>query len=474
MAQRTFRGTGWIAAAGGLVLAAGALAGISGVVAHATPTGPQVVRVHLTYGCRFPAGLRQASVTVSGAFPAAGVVGQPVQPTGLHVALALPHAVVTDLNRLGAARVTGSDLLTATVAESTNATTARWPGTVPRPVRLPTTGNLRLLTSGPIPSFSVKTPGSVTLTASRLSLTFAPQKASGTATNLATLQAACALKPGQNAMLATIPIATAGPSPTATAAPRRASAAPHGGKVPQGCNSIRIKAPQIACGYVTGYANVNKLKGAALLQPPAPQKPGLASIAINVRIKSIPGAVLFFNIGRLYYRGLKELPPVQTTFLGFGFVPITATLEVAELEPISIVVKLYRTVLVKVTATTKVSFRVFNATVNGVPWNNLGTHCQTKTPIELKLVGRGNTSNGGSGFWDLQKGGTLGGTVTVPPFVHCGVGEDLNPLLTASISGPRNFDLMTQGPLCFSRPFVASTCPPKVPKPRRHLDVGKP
>lgn len=473
--QRMFRGAGWPAAATGLILTAGAFAGASGVVADAAPTGPQAVHVQLAYGCRFPSGLRQAGVTVSGTFPATAVVGQPIQPTGLRVAVGLPHPAVSDLTGLGAATVTGSDLLTASVTHSANAATARWPGQLPRSVPLPATGSLQLTASGPVPPLTVSSPGTVTLTASGLSLALTPRKAGGAPTSPATLRVACTLSPGQNAKLAAIPVTSASPSPAASGTPPTRApspAAPAGrGKIPKGCGAIRIKSPQIACAYITGYANVTKLNGAALLQPSKPQKPGLVNIAENVSIKNVKGGVILNNIGQLYHRGHEELPPVQTTFLGFGFVPITATLEVTELKPIKITVFLHKVVLVKVTASTEVSFRLSNATVNGVPWKNLGSHCQTKTPVKLNLIGSGNTSTQ-RGFWNLQKGGTLGGMVTIPPFTACGVGENLDPLFTASISGPRNFDLMTQGSLCFIRPFFPDTCPPLVPKPERHLITG--
>jgi hypothetical protein len=197
-------------------------------------------------------------------------------------------------------------------------------------------------------------------------------------------------------------------------------------------------------------------------------------VAENVRTKIHGGVVKLFNIAKLYYLGREQLPPVQTTFLGFGFTPITATLQVIELKPISIVVKLYKVTLVKITATAEVSLHISSASVNGVPWPTLGTNCQTATPVTLKVVGEGNTADGGTGFFNLAAGGTLGGMITVPPFAHCGVGENLDPLFTASISGPKNFDLMTQGPLCLFKPFFANTCPPKVPPPKRHWDKGCP
>jgi hypothetical protein len=61
--------------------------------------------------------------------------------------------------------------------------------------------------------------------------------------------------------------------------------------------------------------------------------------------------------------------------------------------------------------------------------------------MTVKLTGR-------SPDYTVNTGGPLTGTTTIPPFSGCGVGEDLDPLLNASISGPDNFMKLTQGVPC--------------------------
>jgi hypothetical protein len=66
------------------------------------------------------------------------------------------------------------------------------------------------------------------------------------------------------------------------------------------------------------------------------------------------------------------------------------------------------------------------------------------------------------------------GTIDIPSFTGCGVGEDLNPIFTASISGPHNASLLTQGPVCFilgGGICNAKTGLPSVPTPL-HSVVG--
>jgi hypothetical protein len=483
MTQRMLSRLGWTAGASGLVLTAAALAGASGVVANAALAGPQAMSVHLAFSCRSQPGTWPVGVTVAATFPSAVGLAKPIRPTGLRTTVTLPSSAVTDLVKLGAAQVTGSDVLTAGVTYAAHRLSTPWAGRLAKPVPIPGAGRLLFQATGPVQPVATTSPGTVTFTVADLALVLTPRKADGSPASSAPLNVACTLNRGQDGRLATVPVSDASPQQGVSPPPSSATTPPPAGratlpashdafgKPPPGCGAIKIKSPQTACGYITGYANVNKLNGAALLQPPSPQKPGLVNIAESVSIKHVPGGVILNNIGQLYYRGHEELPPVQTTFLGFGFVPITATLHVIELKPIKIAVFLHNIVQVKVTTSTEVSFRISNVTVNGVPWKSVGSNCRTKTPIHLKLIGTGNASTQ-RGFWNLLLGGTLGGMVTVPPFAGCGVGENLDPLFTASISGPRNFDLMTQGPLCIVRPLIPATCPPSVPKPSRRLIGG--
>jgi hypothetical protein len=482
MTKRMLGRAGWTAGASGLVLTA-ALAGASGVVANAAPAGPHPMSVQLAYSCRFQSGTWQVGVTVAATFPSAVGPARPIQPTGVRSVVDLPSSAVTDLVKLGATQVTGGDVLTAGVTYGARRVSEPWAGQLAKPVPIPGAGHLLLQATGAVRPFATTSPGTVSFTVAGLALVLTPRKADGSLASSAPLKVACTLNRGQNAKLATVPVTDASPqqgasrpqfpatTPTPPGRATRPASQAASGKPPPGCGAIKIKSPQTACGYITGYANVNKLNGAALLQPPSPQKPALVNIAESVSIQHVQGGVILNNIGQLYYRGHEELPPVQTTFLGFGFVPITATLHVMELKPIKIAVFLHNVVQVKVTTSTEVSFRISNVTVNGVPWKSVGSNCRTKTPIHLKLIGTGNASTQ-RGFWNLLLGGTLGGTVTVPPFTGCGVGENLNPLFTASISGPRNFDLMTQGSLCIVRPLIPATCPPSVPKPSRRLIGG--
>jgi hypothetical protein len=107
----------------------------------------------------------------------------------------------------------------------------------------------------------------------------------------------------------------------------------------------------------------------------------------------------------------------------------------------------------------RVSLSISNVDVNGVPLN-VGPHCQTVTPFTLKLTGIPPAYN-----VSLQYG-VLTGTVTVPLFKGCGVGENLDPLFDATVSGPGNFVKVTQAVLCTPTVTGHPGCPPALPVPK--------
>jgi hypothetical protein len=527
MAKGSFRGTNWAAAVGGLVVTA-VLAG-SGVVANAAETGPQprAVGVHLAYSCRFPSGPRQVGVAVAATLPVSAASGKPIQPTGLDTTVTLPHAALADLTQGGAAQVTGSDMLgTAVGSGAGTSATVRWLGQMVRPVPIPATGGLWLPMHGRAPPVTASAPGPVTFTAAGLALSLTPGKPGTAAGTSATVQVACTLNPGQRATLGTVPVigpvSSPAPSPSHTSAVRRAKGAPTADStvsgIPPGCAKRLIKggtpSPTLGCAFLIGYADVSKLRGAALVgrgpngTPPAaflhadtyatdvgcvPAEPTLA------KCFSSHGAlhVYFCTAAQLDFHRQLSFPPAQATFLAFGFTPVTAVVQLSETawpsnhppvedprcyqgfspsKPVSLhspLISVFSNTNNSVASqpvvsigTTYLLIHVSQVAVNGVPLD-VGQHCGTAQPMRAVLTGRG-TNSPVSGY-TLALGGPLTGEVTIPSFVNCGVGENLDPLLTASISGPANFQLITQGTLCTPQQVGQPGCPPTIPKPLRHV-----
>jgi hypothetical protein len=458
---------------GALVLVAGVLAGTVGIAVGASGPGTTNISADLSYNCRFPSGSDAISVAVAATFPASVTPGQRIQPTGVQITAGLPRTAVADLTRLGATSVTAAGTLATVETAQAKSVTSQWPANTQKAYPLSARGDLKLTEAATAPPAAASSPGTITFTAGHLVLDLKPRKADGTSTTPAVVRVACALGNGVNSTLAAITVAAASASASPSGSPSSPATSPHQPKArnrfPQGCGKIKVVGTGVAtCGYITGYSDVTKLYGAALLQPRRPAKPGLVNVDFAESHKFKHGKLVVKSTAKLYYRGRAELPPVRATFLAFRFVPVTATLHLVELTPISIVsvsgisAPPYP---ITVRASTKISVRVSNVLVNKVPLD-VGTHCRTASPVKLVLVGRGQNTIPPKGY-TVPTGGPLAGRLTIPRFTGCGVSENLNPLLTGSISGPGNFVKMTQGKLCGPSQPSNWSCPPPVPKPLR-------
>jgi hypothetical protein len=504
---RRLRGSRLTALVAALVLAAGALVSASDVLAAPAPAGPQAVHAHLAYRCRFPGGPGPAGVTLAGTLPATVPAGQPIQISGLHTTVTFPRSAVARLRKLGATSVTAHDVLTAAVADNANAVTALWPGQARKPVPVPTTDRLHLTFSGPATPVRASKPGTVTFTASGLSLALALRNARATQANQPVQTATCTLVPGQDTKLGTVAVT---PAPARLSRPgggRHAKGrAPLSAGIPKGCGKRfihgGIKNPLLGCAYLIGYADVHKLKEAALIGPAVNGSAPAALLNVDTYgtdTSKVHGTLQLFNCtaAKLDYHQRLEFPPARTTFLTFGFAPVSAILHLAEVKwphkpvenprcykgllgnskPVHLtspLVSVFTDTNTNVnkgepvlnTGTTYLSIRVTQVAINGVPLN-VGSNCGVPGPVRAVLVGRGIDVPRPEGY-TLAGGGPLTGSVTIPNFTHCGVGENLDPLLSAAISGPANFQLITQGVLCVPAEGHHG-CPPRAPKPLRHI-----
>jgi len=237
---------------------------------------------------------------------------------------------------------------------------------------------------------------------------------------------------------------------------------------PPGSTVTPPQPPVQACAFIKGFSNVQKLGGAALIGP------GFGNIQDGKRTVSNPSHHFYFqanSTGELYFkpcpgsapkcRAINGLPPVRATFLSFGFMPTTATLQITQDGTLNITSVGTNQQLSFSKVQSLASIRVEKVLVNGAPLN-VGSNCHTVRPFPLVLTGKPPYS--------LNTGGVLNGTITVPPFTGCGVGENLDPIFNATVAGPGNFVQLTQGTLCFAWNITGTFptgCPANVPKPVR-------
>jgi len=166
--------------------------------------------------------------------------------------------------------------------------------------------------------------------------------------------------------------------------------------------------------------------------------------------------------GQFEYHGLPELPPARVTLLAFGRIPVSATIHTSEIGSLNIALiscapapKCPNHAADVALYFGRVSLRISDVKIDGVPLN-VGSHCQTATPFNFLLTGLPPAYN-----VNLIHG-VLTGTVTIPPFKGCANGDrNLDPVFTASVSGPGNFVKVTQAPIC--TPKTGGGCPPVKP-----------
>ncbi len=217
--------------------------------------------------------------------------------------------------------------------------------------------------------------------------------------------------------------------------------------------------------WVTGFANVNKLHGAALVGP------AFAELVALTKEIICPKSVVEVSTEVPDFHGKREFPPMRATFLAFGFVPVTATIQISQVG-----VGVIRLTLVGgvaavapyvVQAKVRLNVKVLKVRVNGVALP-AGAQCGTASPGTAILSNVNPTGQPGPNFWDLPTGGPLACPINLPHFSRCGVnGDNLDAILDASISGTGNFAKLIQGVPCLFPNPLSSACPPQVPKPRR-------
>ncbi|MFE6037458.1 DUF6801 domain-containing protein [Streptomyces sp. NPDC056452] len=493
------RSRGRATARGGAVLAAVLMAGM--IPGAQASDGSRDVDAELTYSCDFPAGPQQVKVRVSATVPDEGRPDEAVQLTGVGAELTLPGESLAGLTGAGTASVEAETRLTVDVTQDGHSAEAVWAGATENPVSVPDEGDITLAVSGDVPSVTASASGELVFTAGELTALLTARKADGTPVEPPAPELVCSPEADQDLVLGKVAIGGDGeepvpwpsassetPDPGGTerdeAAPRVGTedGAPAAADAPE-CVGDR-EDPFNLVAYITGYANVTKLKGAS--------KFPLACAQIH---QGPQGLVLPGNSpdGKLHlvqdstavveYLGRPQLPPATSTFLTFGFMPTTAIMEMTQRPPgLDADGKQITNVHSDLTLdgansfghtiiSMQFSLRLHDVKVNGVPMD-VGPNCRTAKDFSLSLRGEVVSGPGGFTGYTLAGGGPLKGSVVLPPFSGCGVGEDLDSLFTASISGEPGYVKQMQGAPCAPFTYDQALCtedrqPRKIPTAER-------
>ncbi|GAA0246478.1 hypothetical protein GCM10009527_048940 [Actinomadura nitritigenes] len=438
--------------AGRLMAAAGAgtllAAGLSGAGAEAT--GTQNADLTVGYQCAFPAGPQQVSVRYQAPFPASARPGEQVRPGEATATLTVPRAAFADL---GAAKVGGTVRVAAQTTRNGTAAKADWPAFTVEPAPVPGDGDgdVTLTASGRPAAATAGPSGTLTFSLGEVDLGLGPAPAAG---GTEESPVACTPAQGQARVFAAVPVVADGTAAAPAPSPKATAAVP-AGEAPPDCQDLKEPGWLISgCVYMNGFANVRKLDGATVLNDPAAPGPALTNVEYDI-VPNLPtgtGTDVRFR----FHEPLRS----RATFLTFGFMPTTATMEMDQVGLGTETSAPYEKGRTRqhVQARMRVTIRLYDVTVNGTPLD-VGARCASSRAVDIEL---GDAP--GADITNIVKGGTLDGTFEIPPFKGCGSGENLDPLFTGSVSGPGNYLKVSQGTICGR---AAATCPPAMPELKR-------
>ncbi|MYW09329.1 hypothetical protein GT034_13340 [Streptomyces sp. SID2563] len=480
-----------VASVAGLALLAGLLSG-GGSAADESP-GP----VSLAAACGTEDSEEAAvaaTVALSVDVPETGEVGRPVQPGPVSFALTLSRADLAGLLPEGAEAVVSRAALKVKVAQNGDSAEARWELDAPS-TPLPADGDVTLVHAGEVPYVTFGSAGDVDFSVGEFTVELRSATAAPEASAPALATVTCRLKEGESGHVATTLVTDAGGSepsgsPETPATPDGGTAGvrdkditvepsaadeedpdwcpvePPVGEVdpseapqpPPGAPVRETNLPGVfMCANALGLANVRKLNGAMIINDP--DDPALISVMSTKRSTSRSAKEEGGAYVRIDSLAKLDLPDAESTFLTFGFQPVTAKVSF-ENGPMTISIGNVGSVPNRTTFSKvyfQQSLRLHDVKINGTPLD-VGSDCRTSKPFKVVL-------DGGDSYTNVALGGLLEGVVDIPPFTGCGTGgEDLNPLFTASISGPGNQVFMNQASTCNPANPTRSYCPPPLPE----------
>ncbi|NRQ39544.1 hypothetical protein HII36_48110 [Nonomuraea sp. NN258] len=458
------RAVSWIIA--GLVAAITAtllVVTVSAETGHQTTAaaaGQALAPVDVVYGCQISGSetVHRITARLIITMPTAALVNINIAPSRQSAKMVMPRAILEDVapgqtpTKL-AGNISDPRFTSTFVPEGGGDPVEgsyRWRAMPITAADVPETGNLRLSAASglaPPQNFRSSVPGTVTFHASKLTMTLSAQPggtkpATCTAegptlvakvvVKAANVPAECPPLPSPPELNPDFPVPSMPPT-----------AQPFPGNLVDGCAALK------------GFSNIKKLKAGVSVET-------LSSLAKV-------GAYRWFLDGdrpradewhRLDYSVNNDPVTATGTFLGFGFVPITTTVELTQVGRTNVhLVDLANPPgeELVIAVNSQVTLKVLKASMNGQPID-VGARCTTAKPVTLQL--RGGEKYQPPYGDSVQYGGVLRGTVDIPAFTGCGVGERIDRLLTASVSGKGNEIQVTQGTLCVIP--TSASCPPEI------------
>ncbi|MEU3627482.1 hypothetical protein BS329_03480 [Amycolatopsis coloradensis] len=428
MGQQVRRALGRFPVLAGVIL----LVGVNGALASSAATDPSAPPVAPSQGadsthkslantCVFPdpVGARPVTVDTKATLPKIVATGKPVQLKDFSLTFTIPAGALGEGTEIeGAAAVE----LTATRADKKTPV----PVTLTIPAtKVPVTGDLSLVATGKVPDIVMTVEGELQLSTGAPSLALTVPAAPAPFKPITCTQA-----PGQDATLGSVALLPLKGTEPGTRKPgeQKRQGDPRAAGDPPDPNIIVI--PLLPFELVN-TATISKVGAVARL------KPGFMFNAIWT---------VYLDRTTSEISGTALQPPSKLNLLGFGFLPISGTMELlpTDYRTGNTLIDAAGTVISEPDGSSTATVRVLgygrlsNITVNGVDLG-VGDNCVTAEPLELNLRGtKYDTAYGGVLRTDPDSPDPLYRGFTLPRFVGCGVKENLDSLLSGMSSGPGN------------------------------------
>ncbi|KFU76841.1 hypothetical protein SAMN04489729_7228 [Amycolatopsis lurida] len=429
MTQQVRRALGRFPVLAGVIL----LVGVSGALSSSAATDPATpppaplqgatsAHQSLANACVFPdpAGERPVTMDVQATLPKVVQTGKPVQIKDFSLTFTIAEG------SLGAVtEVAGGATVELMAANGDKKTPVPVSLTIPA-AKVPATGELKLVATGTVPDIVLNVPSELRLSTGAPSLAL-------TAAETPLKPITCVQAPDQKTLLGSVtllPLGKPEPGPGKPGEPKKPGA---GARSADDVHAGALYPIALQPFELQGTSTITKLGAFARLKPAF-----MVNAVWHVDLENTEGP------GKI--TGSVMMPPSSITFLGFGFVPITATMEllpedyatgnhIIDVDGVSIPEpEGSSTVLTPL----KVYGKLSGVTINGVGLD-VGDNCLTAEPIKINLRGeKYGMFTGGVVRTDPKWTDPAYRDFTLPPFSGCGVKEDLDSLLTGMASGPGN------------------------------------
>jgi hypothetical protein len=469
MAPRLTRRTatrGAIALACVVSVTTGAFTGIGsaapGEPAGATASGRHELAKTVAATCPFadPVGPLKLAVATTATLPASMTMGKPAAINDLSVSFSLPRAAAQQLLATGAT-LEGGLTFQLLLEQGKVKDTLAVPMTIAA-TALPAEGDLTLVAKGKLPSFSPSAAGVLRIRLTPPKLAIGP---TGAPPDQPAEQVTCTADSGQDLSFGAVPVLAATTPPAGKPAPEKKAAPGPRSTVPQKHPLLDEEPPPDETFTMVLPLQSNQVDSTSTIVKTGSKihsKPAVLANGVWFRITDVDGFPIRSEI-----TGELAFTPVTVSYLGYGFLPISATVEFLPVDyRDSTMIHSFGTLFDGILRNhLDVVSRLSDVKVNGVPLD-AGPDCVSETPITIDMIGE----------YDPFGAGGLIGTdpvnpdpkyrgFTLPPFKNCGAAEKLSSLFTGQNSGPGNQASAHLSLITLCQEPDHRNCPPVAPIP---------